>query len=391
MKRKNRLFIYTFIFFGFLIANIFSCKEDESIIKKDPVIAWANPADIVSGTLLSATQLNATADVAGSFVYTPAIGTQLAVGTNQNLKADFTPTDNINYNTASKTVKITVNDKQDPIITWANPADIVSGTLLSAAQLNATADVAGAFVYTPAIGTQLAVGTNQDLKADFTPTDLVNYNTVSKTVKINVTAAEPHGTVTDADGNVYQTITIDTQVWMVENLKVTHYQNGDPVDSIYSDSEWSARTTGAFCDYNNDAATGQIYGKLYNWFAVSDSRKIAPSGWHVATDDEWTRLTNYLGGGTIAGGKLKESGLVHWLTPNEGATNERDFTALPGGYRESTGSFNNLGKNGYWWTSNTTAAWDNLAWYKYMYYDHSYADRWYTGKTVGYSVRCVMD
>lgn len=391
MKSKSRLFIYAFIFGGLIIANIFSCKKDETIIKKDPIITWINPADIRSGTLLSATQLNATADVAGAFVYTPAIGTQLSAGTNQNLKADFTPTDNNLYNTASKTVKINVNTKHDPVITWANPADIISGTLLSTTQLNATADVPGVFIYTPAVGTKLDVGTNQDLKVDFTPTDLVNYNTISKTVKINVTAAEPHGTVTDADGNVYHTITIDTQTWMVENLEVTHYKNGDPIDSIYSNSEWSAHTTGAFCDYNNDATNGQIYGKLYNWYAVSDIRKIAPAGWHVATDAEWTHLTDYLGGGTIAGGKLKESGLVHWLTPNEGATNERDFTALPGGYRESSGSFQNLGKNGYWWTSDITAAFSYLAWYKYMYYDHTYADRWYTNKSVGYSVRCVKD
>jgi len=174
-----------------LIAVLFhGCKKDdtETTTKKDPIITWANPADISFGTLLSDIQLNATADVSGTFVYTPAIGTKLNAGTNQDLKVDFTPTDAATYNVASKIVKINVNTKKDPIITWANPADISFGTLLSDIQLNATADVPGTFVYTPAIGTKLNVGTNQDLKVDFTPTDAATYNVVSNTVKINVNA-----------------------------------------------------------------------------------------------------------------------------------------------------------------------------------------------------------
>src|SRR5205814_3492668 len=151
---------------------------------------WNNPADITYGALLSATQLNATADVAGGFVYTPAASTKLNAGNAQDLKADFTPTDTANYNTASKTVQINVL-KATPVITWNTPADITYGTLLSAAQLNATADVAGSFVYTPAAGTKLNAGNAQDLKADFTPTDTANYNAGSETVKINVLKATP--------------------------------------------------------------------------------------------------------------------------------------------------------------------------------------------------------
>src|SRR5512145_928935 len=139
---------------------------------------------------MSATKLNATADVAGSMVYTPAIGTKLNAGNAQDLKADFTPTDATNYNTASKTVTIDVA-KATPIITWSNPAGITYGTLLSATQLNATADVAGSMVYTPAIGTKLNAGTAQNLKADFTPTDAANYNTATKTVTIDVAKATP--------------------------------------------------------------------------------------------------------------------------------------------------------------------------------------------------------
>jgi hypothetical protein len=159
-----------------------------NVAKATPVIMWSNPAGITYGTLLSATQLNATADVAGSMVYTPAIGTKLNAGVAQDLKADFTPTDATNYNNATKTVKIDVA-KATPVITWSNPADINNATALSNTQLNAGADVPGTFTYTPAIGAKLNVGNAQVLKADFVPTDLINYESASKTVLINVTLA----------------------------------------------------------------------------------------------------------------------------------------------------------------------------------------------------------
>jgi formylglycine-generating enzyme required for sulfatase activity len=185
-NQKNRIQVYLLIAIGMITICASSCKKDEPIIKKDPIITWSNPSDINEGTLLSGIQLNATADVAGTFVYTPAIGIGLSVGANQDLKVDFTPSDIIKYNVVSKAVKINVLSKQDPIITWSNPTDITVGTLLSATHLNATADVAGTFVYTPPNGTSLSVGANQDLKVDFTPSDITKYNVVSKTVKINV-------------------------------------------------------------------------------------------------------------------------------------------------------------------------------------------------------------
>src|SRR5439155_11367173 len=152
-----------------------------NVLKGTPTITWANPADITYPTMLSGTQLNASASVVGSFVYTPASGTLLNAGNGQNLKVDFTPTDTINYNNASKTVQINVL-KATPTITWANPADITYPTALGATQLNATANVPGSFVYTPASGTLLNAGNTQNLKADFTPTDTANYNPASKTV-----------------------------------------------------------------------------------------------------------------------------------------------------------------------------------------------------------------
>jgi formylglycine-generating enzyme required for sulfatase activity len=188
MKKKNNIWIYLLVITGVFLITANSCKKDESKSKIDPVLTWESPADITYGTLLSTTQLNATANVSGTFVYTPAIGTKLNVGDNQDIKVDFTPEDVITYNTASKTVKINVNAKINPVISWSNPADITVGTLLSSTQLNATADVSGTFVYTPPIGTSLSIGSNQDLNVDFTPTDAATYNNVNKTVKINVIA-----------------------------------------------------------------------------------------------------------------------------------------------------------------------------------------------------------
>src|SRR5207247_10428623 len=159
-----------------------------NVLKATPTITWNNPADITYGTALGGTQLNATASVAGTFVYTPASGTLLNAGSGQTLHVAFTPTDTGNYNTASKDVTINVL-KATPTITWNNPADITYGTELGATQLNATASVAGSFVYTPAADAVLNAGAGQTLHAAFTPTDTANYNTASKDVTINVTKA----------------------------------------------------------------------------------------------------------------------------------------------------------------------------------------------------------
>ena len=182
-----------------------------TINKGNPVITWANPADITYPTTLSGTQLNATADVPGSFAYTPASGTVLNAGSNQDLRVDFTPSDTANYNSAFKIVKINVN-KGNPVITWANPADITYPTTLSGTQLNATADVPGSFAYTPALGTVLDAGSNQDLRVDFTPSDTANYNSAFKIVKINVNKGNPVITWANPADITYPTTLSGTQL-----------------------------------------------------------------------------------------------------------------------------------------------------------------------------------
>jgi uncharacterized protein (TIGR02145 family) len=197
------------------------------------------------------------------------------------------------------------------------------------------------------------------------------------------------GTVTDIDGNVYNTVTIGTQVCMVENLKTTKYRDGTSIPNVTDNISWSNLTTGAYCDYSNTPSNSATYGKLYNWYAATNAHNIAPTGWHVPTDADWTTLTTYLGGEGVAGGKLKETGTTHWQSPNIGATNETGFTALPGGIRNYNGSFDYIGSHGYWWSateSGATYAWDRL-----MNYGYSYVYRSGDGKELGFSVRCVRD
>ena len=195
--------------------------------------------------------------------------------------------------------------------------------------------------------------------------------------------------ITDIDGNYYHAVTIGAQVWLVENLKVTHYSNGNLIPNVTDDASWGNLTTGAYCDYNNDPVNNTAYGRLYNWYAVADNRNIAPIGWHVPTDAEWTTLANYLGGESQAGGKLKETGTIHWQSPNTGATNETGFSALPGGYRYSVGAFYNIATNGWWWSSTETYV--SYGWEQSMFYSNSRTERNYTAKNNGLSVRCIKD
>jgi uncharacterized protein (TIGR02145 family) len=295
--------------------------------------------------------------------------------------------------------------KINPIITWANPSDITVGTLLSATQLNATADVAGAFVYTPAIGTTLALGTNQDLKVDFTPKDETSYNTASKTVKINVINGLVFGSMTDQEGNTYKTITIGTQTWMAENLKTTKYNDGSAIPNVTDNVTWVYLTTGAYCNYDNLESNIETYGRLYNWYAVNTG-KLAPAGWHVPTDDDWTILENYL----IANGynydgtkdvdKVAKSlcAKTNWVLSSEAGTpgaapennNSTGFTALPGGYRYyNNGYFYDIGKYGNWWSSTENSG--NFAYYRYLYCSYKDLHRYNDFKEHGFSVRLVRD
>jgi uncharacterized protein (TIGR02145 family) len=197
-------------------------------------------------------------------------------------------------------------------------------------------------------------------------------------------------TVTDIDGNIYDTIHIGTQVWLKQNLKATHYTNGDAIANVTDSMAWSNLTTGAYCDYYNTPGNSSTYGNLYNFYALVESRNLCPKGWHVPTNTEWSTLVTYLGGRSVAGGKLKETGTIHWNTPNYGATNETGFTALSGGGRSFlVGSFVNFGEIGYWWSSSEADIYS--AWGRKM---TSFDIKVYTNgyvKSDGFSVRCIKD
>jgi uncharacterized protein (TIGR02145 family) len=209
---------------------------------------------------------------------------------------------------------------------------------------------------------------------------------------VGVSSVHPADTVTDIDGNVYRTVTIGNQVWMAENLKTTRYRNGDAIGTTSPATlDISSENTPKYqWAYAGDESNVAIYGRLYTWYAATDSRNIAPIGWHVPTDAEWATLANFLGGESVAGGRLKDIGTTRWKSPNAGATNESGFAGLPGGsrYPDSRG-FDLIGRCGHWWAADMEAP--GWPWRMLLNYDASYQHMGSSGPTMGWSVRCLRD
>ena len=200
--------------------------------------------------------------------------------------------------------------------------------------------------------------------------------------------------VMDIDGNEYSTVEIGSQCWMVENLKVERYRDGSNIPTGLSDDAWDATTSGAFAVYGNLASNKATYGLLYNWFAVADARGLCPAGWHVATDGEWTELTDHLGGTSFAGGAMKTTGTICtgtglWLAPNTAATNSSGFSALPGGSRISPSGFLFQWGRGNWWSSSLLNA--RFAWNRTLDYESGGVSRDVGVLEAGLSVRCIRD
>ncbi len=198
------------------------------------------------------------------------------------------------------------------------------------------------------------------------------------------------GTVTDIDGNVYDVIAIGTQIWMKENLRTTRYHDGTKIPEVTSYDVWKKLTTAAYSWYDNDSLYANPYGAMYNYYVVS-TNKLCPVGWHVPANDDWTQLTDFLGGVTVAGGKLKEAGITHWDSPNADATNESGFTAVPAGYRSCTyGVWFSMGQDATWWSS---SRYDNSsAWCRAItLYNTSDVQAFPNDDGYGTSVRCIKD
>jgi uncharacterized protein (TIGR02145 family) len=220
-------------------------------------------------------------------------------------------------------------------------------------------------------------------------------NEVSFTTSVSLPGVRCPGTpmVTDIDGNIYNTVQIGGQCWTQSNLKVSMYRNGDSITTGLNNSAWQNTTSGAYAIYDNNPVNDGLYGKLYNHYAVTDSRGLCPTGWHVPTDGEWTTLVNNLGGVSVAGGALKSTAMQPtpggWNSPNIGATNSSGFTALPGGVLRDYGVFNTITHNGYWWSTSVSSAYIAL-----LHYLHSNAgsiSQDLNYRTNGFSVRCLKN
>jgi uncharacterized protein (TIGR02145 family) len=197
-------------------------------------------------------------------------------------------------------------------------------------------------------------------------------------------------------------VPIGTQTWDKCNLNVTTYRDNHPIPQVTDPTAWANLTTGAWCYYQNNSANEPIYGKLYNWYAVAGiydaasfnnpslRKQLAPVGRSIPTDGEWTQLTDFLGGVTVAGGKMKETGFCRWLTPNTDATNSSGFSGLPGGFRLETGTFFSVGSvYGMWWSSSETTN-PATAWSRYLNYNVGNSVIGNDRKKNGFSVRCLI-
>jgi uncharacterized protein (TIGR02145 family) len=198
------------------------------------------------------------------------------------------------------------------------------------------------------------------------------------------------------DGYTYDLVAIGEQCWFAENLRNTHYANGDAIPGELTDAEWSSTTSGAQTVYGEGSSTCddelcdevanlEVYGRLYNWYAVDDARGVCPSGWHVPTDGEYTELTDYLGGTSVAGGQMKSSPSD---SPNWDGTNSSGFSALPGGSRYNNGNFSSVGDVAYFWSSSPSGS---LAWFRLLYSGGDDVSRDDYGQRNGFAVRCVRD
>ena len=257
-----------------------------------------------------------------------------------------------------------------------------------------TSDGTGAGFFTSAIS-GLAANTTYYLRAYAVNSAGTGYGNQETFTTIDVPGST--GTLTDIDGNIYPSITICSQVWMAKNLNTSRYRNGDAIPEVQDTAVWRTTTTGAWCYYANTTANGTTYGKLYNWYAVNDPRGLAPAGWHVASDAEWTTVGNCLGGELTAGGKMKTTGTKQagtglWEDPNTGATNSSGFAGQPGGFRYGSGTYYYIGKSASFWTSTeydgSNAQYRDLVWNDISMFAGTFS---FSLKDYGNAVRCVKD
>ena len=200
----------------------------------------------------------------------------------------------------------------------------------------------------------------------------------------------PAPTVEDIDGNIYNTVSIGNQCWTKENLRVSRYNDGTLIPIVTDSTTWVSLITGGRSWYDNDSTANEIpYGNLYNWYAVNDSKKLCPDGWHVPTDAEWTILTNTLGGSSVAGAKMKSTDTDYWNSVPLGTDNSSSFSALPGGFRNSVGSFLNIRGIAFFWSATENDL--STGWFQLLAGGNFSVSRLNGFKSFGASVRCLRD
>jgi uncharacterized protein (TIGR02145 family) len=429
MKIRFVVFIFSII-----IINFYSCKDEESVLI--PVLSTASVSDIteisaVSGGNISddggleiidrgvcwgttsnpTIAMNKTVDGDGTGSFTSNI-TGLTQNTVYHVRAYATNSEGTGY--GSDVSFTTIHNPQAMIttvqISSITPATAISGgNVLSAGDGaiiskgvcwskfqnptvtdNITSDGSGTGIFKSYL-TGLEPETQYYVRAYASNDFGISYGqevTFRTSGVIALPVFNPdlvYDSIYDSEGNKYRTIDIGTQTWMAENLKSTKLIDGTDIPFVPDVTLWSGLTTPGYCWFNNDSVG---YGALYNWYTVNTG-KLCPEGWHVPTDEEWTLLTDYLGGKSVAGGKLREAGTSHWQSPNTGATNETGFTGLPAGYRSSSGGFNSFRNYGFWWTSTD---WSTTgAWYRDVYYGYNSVDRSNSNKKSGANIRCLKD
>jgi uncharacterized protein (TIGR02145 family) len=374
----------------------------------------ANQTNINTGSSINFTDLSSGNPTTWSWTFeggTPSIATLqnpiIQYNTPGTYTVSLTASNATGSNTETKTAYIEVNiqNNQLPTINTSAISGITNTTALSGGNIteqggsavtargvcwsinpnptitnSKTIDGSGTGSFISEI-TGLASNTTYHVRAYATNTTGTAYGN-----EFSFTTQLEGSTITDIDGNVYSIITIGTQVWMLQNLKTSKYNDGTTIPTGLSNTAWENTTSGAYAIYDNNAANNTTYGKLYNWYAVNTG-KLCPEGWHIPTDAEWTVLTSFLGGLTVAGGKMKSTN--GWQAPNAGATNSSGFTGLPGGLRFYNGFYYNVGSYGYWWSS--TEYDSGFARDRLLLYDSSVARRDGNGLEDGLSCRCLRD
>jgi uncharacterized protein (TIGR02145 family) len=243
----------------------------------------------------------------------------------------------------------------------------------------------------------LKFGSSYHLRAYATNSSGTSYGSelkfTTKTAGVMFNPGLTYGTVMDVEGKSYKTIPIGIQVWMAENLKTSKFNDGTAIPLITGNAQWTDLLTPAYCWFdNNDTLYQNIYGAYYNWFAVNTGN-LCPVGWHIPSDSEWQLLVDYLGGSSIAGSKIKETGTNNWVHSNSDATNASGFTALPSGQRGSLdGTFSGQGIYGGWWSATELNASPlSAAWSRWIHADTTVVARSEIFKKDGFNVRCVKD